>query len=43
MWYEPEKEGGERKLKTEKFLKECPADKTYTICRKIFQNGKCFY
>jgi len=42
MWYEPEKEGGERKLKTNKFLQDCPADKgvNYTICRKIFQNGK---
>jgi hypothetical protein len=40
MWFEPEKEGGVRKLKTEKFLKDCPADgKDYTICRKIFQNG----
>jgi hypothetical protein len=40
MWFEPEKEGGARKLKTEKFLQDCPADKPYTICRKIFQNGK---
>ena len=40
MWYEPEKEGGVRKLKTDKFLQDCPADKEYTICRKIYQNGK---
>ena len=40
MWFEPEKDGGVRKIKTEKFLKDCPADdKTYTICRKIDQNG----
>jgi hypothetical protein len=39
MWFEPEKDGGVRVLKTEKFLKECPADKEYTICRKIYQNG----
>jgi hypothetical protein len=38
MWYEPEKEGAPRKLKTEKFLRDCPTDKNYTICRKIFQN-----
>ena len=41
MWFEPEKEGGVRKLKTEQFLTDCPTDgKNYTICRKIFQNGK---
>jgi hypothetical protein len=41
MWFEPEKEGGVRKLKTERFLTDCPTDgKNYTICRKIFQNGK---
>jgi hypothetical protein len=39
MWFEPEKEGGQRKIKTEKFLKDCGTDKNYTICRKIFQNG----
>ncbi len=41
MWFEPEKDGGVRKIKTEKFLQDCPADgKNYTICRKIDQNGK---
>jgi hypothetical protein len=40
MWFEPEKEGGKRVLKTDKFLNECPTDKEYTICRKMYQNGK---
>ena len=44
MWFEPEKDGGVRKIKTEKFLQDCPADgKDYTICRKIDQNGKIYF
>jgi len=36
MWNEDE--GGERTIKTEEFLTECPTDKEYTHCRKIYQN-----
>merc|ERR1711973_1006376 len=25
-------------VKTEEFLQECPSDKEYTLCRKIYQN-----
>ena len=33
-------DGEERKLKTNEFLKDCPTDREYTLCRKVYQNGK---
>ena len=38
MWLEPEEVSGVRKLKTEKFLKDCPTDRAYTICRTMIEN-----
>jgi len=31
-------DGEERKLKTNEFLKDCPTDREYTLCRKVYQN-----
>ena len=33
-------EGKNPVAKTEIFLKDCPTDRNYTICRKIYQNGE---
>ena len=37
--------GDEKKIKTNEFLKDCPTTDgvEYTMCRKIYQNGKLHF